>query len=383
MKIADRLLGVEEYFFSKINKEIQQIEKEGYWVCNLGIGSPDVSPDSEVIKVIQSSVAEKSSFEYQGYKGVDGFQQKLKSWYESAYSISLSNDVEVIPCMGTKEAIGFISLAYLNQGDEVLIPDPGYPAYTSASKLVEAKLIPYDLLESNHWEPDIEHLKEKIGPRTKLLWINYPNMPTGSKGSLHVLKNLVEFAAENNLLLVNDNPYSFILNDTPSSIFSIKGAEQVCLELNSFSKTFNMAGARIGMLVGSSTLLEPVYKVLSNFSSGMFKPLQLGAMQALNLDGSWLSQLNQLYAKRKQKALEIFDLLNCSYSQNQVGLFVWGKLPASHTDSKAFTFYLLKQKHIFITPGIIFGNNGEGYMRISLCSDLSEFDEVIRRLKKG
>jgi LL-diaminopimelate aminotransferase len=381
MKTADRLNGVEAYFFSTINVEIQEIEKRGGKVCNLGIGNPDLSPNVEVVQAIQDSISEDSSFKYQGYKGVKGFQAELKSWYERVYANSLSDEVEVLPCMGAKEAIGFIAMAYLNKGDEVLIPDPGYPAYSSASKLVESNLVFYDLLESNNWEPDLKQLEEKVSSRTKLMWINYPNMPTGTNCSLEKLKAIVKFSKKHNLLLINDNPYSLILNDNPSTIFSIDGAESVCLELNSFSKSFNMAGARIGVIVGRKELLNPVFKVLSNFSSGMFKPLQIGAMHAMRLDESWREELNRIYSVRKVKALEILSLLMCTYSNEQVGMFVWGRLPSGNNDSLAFSLGLLKEKHIFITPGIIFGKNGATYIRISLCSDLAEFDEVIYRLK--
>lgn len=346
-------------------------------VLNLGIGSPDLAPPSQVIDEL-IDVAAGNVHQYQPYRGIPQLREAIADFYKRNYAVELNQDDGVLPMMGSKEAITHISLAYLNPGDQVLIPELGYPTYTSVTKMVEADPVYYPLLPDHDWEPDWEFFENLDFSRIKVIWINYPHMPTGTRGSERTLKKFVDLATEHDLLLVNDNPYSFILNDEPRSILAIEGADKVALELNSLSKTFNMAGWRIGWVCGNPKLVKPVLQIKSNMDSGMFKPLQLAAVKALSLGRDWYDSLNQQYQKRKALAIQIIEKLNCNWLSNQAGLFVWAEVPQDDVDE--LVDWLLYKKDLFITPGHIFGEKGRKYLRISLCVDESMYREALLRL---
>ncbi len=377
---ADRLAHVEEYYFSKKLKEVNLMISNGIPVINLGIGSPDLQPPNKVLEVLKSSLADEKAHKYQSYYGLPEFREAIAQFYRNKFQVSLSPKTEVLPLMGSKEGIMHISMAFLNKGDEVLIPNPGYPTYTSVTKLVGATPRYYDLKEETNWYPDIAAIKKAGVSKVKMMWISYPHMPTGTRSDLKQLEALVAFAKRNNILLVNDNPYSFILNDTPTSILSISGAKECCLELNSLSKTFNMAGWRVGMLLGSEQYLKEVIKVKTNMDSGMFYGIQKGAIEALNCSDLWYLSLNSVYEERKVLIHKLAESLNCTFSKEQSGLFVWAKLPDYFT-SEEFVDVVLKNYHIFLAPGHIFGSNGEGYVRFSLCASSEDIEESIARIK--
>lgn len=377
---ANRLNNVEEYYFSKKLQEIAEMNNAGESVINLGIGNPDTPPHPEVLYVLASESLRENNHGYQSYKGIPELREAFALWYKKHYDIDLDYQSEILPLMGSKEGIMHISMAYLNPGDSVLIPDPGYPTYSSVSKLCGANIISYDLKEENNWFPDIESLKQHDLESIKIMWINYPNMPTGATSSLEKLKELVEFTRENNILLVNDNPYSFILNDNPLSIFNIEGAKENCLELNSLSKAHNMAGWRIGLLAGKEELVNNVLRVKSNMDSGMFKPIQLAACKALSLDDDWYENLNSNYSKRKKVAHSIMDSLGARYSLDSSGMFIWGRIPDSYNDAENLSDDILLKAKVFITPGHIFGKNGSKYIRISLCSNEEMLNEAHDRI---
>ena len=379
MITADRLHTVEEYYFSKKLREVNALKAAGAPIINLGIGSPDLAPPKAVITAITDSLSDVSAHKYQSYQGLPALRLAMANFYKSHYNILLDPENQVLPLIGSKEGIMHISMAYLNQGDAVLIPNPGYPTYTSVTKLVGATPVFYDLKAASNWQPDLEALKSMDVSKVKLMWVNYPHMPTGTLGDKEVLKGLVDFAKKNDILLINDNPYSFILNDQPTSIFNIEGAEQVCLELNSLSKTFNMAGWRVGMLTGAKEHLENVIKVKSNMDSGMFYGIQKGAIEALNSSKNWFSDLNLIYSERRKLVWELATSLNCIFETNTSGMFVWAKLPTG-LKSEAFIDKILQEHHIFIAPGTIFGSNGEGYIRFSLCAPKETIKRAINRV---
>lgn len=379
MQVAKRLNSVEEYYFSKKMREVNLLRADGKPILNLGIGSPDLRPPEEVINALVESLKEDRAHQYQSYQGIPELRKAICGFYREHYSVSLSPLTEVLPLMGSKSGVMHISMAFLNKGDQVLIPNPGYPTYASVTKLLEAEPVYYDLKETTNWLPDINALKKQDLSKVKLMWINYPNMPTGTKGNKTLFKELIAFAKAYNIIIINDNPYSFILNNRPESILSIEGAKEVCLELNSLSKTFNMAGWRIGMLLGSHENITQVLKVISNIDSGMFYAVQRGAIKALECSKLWYLSLNSVYEKRRALVWQLADKLNCTYDKTAMGLFVWAKLPTL-LKAEAFIDKLLKEKDIFITPGTIFGTNGEGFIRISLCNTTEALEEGISRI---
>ena len=381
IKQSDRLNSVEEYYFSKKLREVSNMIQSGESVINMAIGSPDLFPSIGVIDEIKNSLSDSFAHKYQSYQGLPELRDAIAKFYNKFFGVELNPLNEVLPLMGSKEGIMHISLAFLNPGDEVLIPNPGYPTYLSVTKLVEANPIFYNLSEKNSWFPNLSELENKDLSKVKLMWINYPNMPTGASANLDQFQKLLEFAKTNNILLINDNPYSFILNDDYLSLLKVKGYKDFVLELNSLSKSFNMSGWRVGMLVGSSDNITKVLKVKSNMDSGMFYGIQKGAIAALNLDKSWFKDLNKVYLKRRKLIWNIADKLNCSYDKNSKGLFVWAKLPNHIKSSEQYIDTLLKEKKIFIAPGTIFGSNGEGYIRFSLCIDEVKINEALKRIE--
>ena len=379
MITADRLHTVEEYYFSKKLREVNALKEAGAPIINLGIGSPDLAPPKAVITAITDSLSDASAHKYQSYQGLPALRLAMANFYKAHYNIVLNPQNQVLPLIGSKEGIMHVSMAYLNQGDAVLIPNPGYPTYTSVTKLVGATPVFYDLNATSNWQPDLVSLEATDVSKVKLMWINYPHMPTGTLGDKKILKRLVDFAKKNEILLINDNPYSFILNNQPSSIFNVEGAEQVCLELNSLSKTFNMAGWRVGMLTGAKAHLDNVIKVKSNMDSGMFYGIQKGAIEALNSSKNWFSDLNLIYSERRKLVWELATALNCTFETNTSGMFVWAKLPKG-LKSEAFIDKILHDYHLFIAPGTIFGTNGEGYIRFSLCAPSESIELAIKRV---
>ena len=377
--LANRLEKVEEYYFSHKLREVRQLISEGKPIINMGIGSPDLKPSAKVILAIQKAVIDENAHQYQSYQGLPELRQGMASFYKTNYNVDLDFNSEILPLMGSKEGIMHISLAFLNEGDEVLIPNPGYPTYSSVTNLVGAKSIYYDLIEQNNWESDFEALEKQDLSKVKLMWISYPHMPTGAAGSLALFEKLVKFAKKHSILLVNDNPYSFVLNNNPISILQVAGANEVALELNSLSKTYNMSGWRVGMVSGKKDFIDAILKVKSNMDSGMFYGIQKGAIEALKLDKSWFESQNKIYDRRRKLTFELARKLNCTFDENSVGLFVWAKLPAEIISAEAFIDEILYNKDIFITPGTIFGSNGEGYIRFSLCVDEEEVKEAIER----
>lgn len=381
IKQSDRLNSVEEYYFSKKLREVSNMIQSGKSVINMAIGSPDLFPSIRVIDEIKNSLSDSFAHKYQSYQGLPELRDAIAKFYNKFFGVELNPLNEVLPLMGSKEGIMHISLAFLNPGDEVLIPNPGYPTYLSVTKLVEASPVFYNLSEENSWFPNLSELENKDLSKVKLMWINYPHMPTGAYANLDQFQKLLEFAKTNNILLINDNPYSFILNDDYLSLLKVKGYKDFVLELNSLSKSFNMSGWRVGMLVGSSDNITKVLKVKSNMDSGMFYGIQKGAIAALNLDKSWFEDLNKVYLKRRKLIWNIADKLNCSYDKNSKGLFVWAKLPNHIKSSEQYIDTLLKEKKIFIAPGTIFGSNGEGYIRFSLCIDEVKINEALKRIE--
>ncbi len=381
IQTAKRLESIEEYYFSKKLREVRILAASGKPILNMAIGSPDLDPPQEVVTAIRESVLIDGAHKYQSYQGLPELRQSIADFYTAKYNVSLNPENEILPLIGSKEGIIHISLAYLNEGDEVLIPDPGYPTYTSVTKLVGAKPVFYDLTAANNWEPDLELLSKRDLSKVKLMWVNYPHMPTGSTGSVSLYENLITFAKENNILLINDNPYSFILNDNPISILSIDGAKEVALELNSLSKTFNMAGWRVGMVNGGGDKIEAILKVKSNVDSGMFQGIQKGAIAALKISDDWYNKLNTIYRERRNYIWELASILGCTYDKTAIGMFVWAKLPDG-VDSIQFIDSILYNKSIFITPGDIFGDNGKGYIRFSLCINKENIKEAISRFKQ-
>ena len=380
IEAANRLNTVEEYYFSKKLREVNLLLASGKPIINLGIGSPDMQPPQKVIDALTKGFSNPSAHKYQSYQGLPELREAMAGFYKEHFSVSLSPATEILPLMGSKEGIMHISMAYLNEGDEVLIPNPGYPTYESVTRLVGAKPVFYELDETNNWQPDFKALEKLDLSKVKIMWVNYPHMPTGAQPSEFLFKALVAFGKKHRILIVNDNPYSFVLNENQQSILAIEGAKAVCLELNSLSKTFNMAGWRVGMVVGDSTHINNVLKVKSNMDSGMFYGIQKGAIEALKCSKMWFVTLNNVYKERRNLVWKLADALNCTYDKNATGLFVWAKLPPFEK-SEAFIDSILKNNHIFITPGTIFGSKGEGYIRFSLCASTEVLEEAIARIK--
>ena len=377
---ASRINYIEEYYFSKKLKEVFSMEKQGKPIINMGIGSPDIPPDIEVINALKKSLSHPRASMYQSYQGLPELRKAISNFYKNNYNVTVDYSSEVLPLMGSKEGIMHISMAFLNKGDQVLIPNPGYPTYSSVTKILEAEPVFYDLVEENNWQPDWKYLESIDSNKIKLMWLNYPNMPTGAKTDLNTLDRLIDWAKSRKIILVNDNPYSFILNDNPISILSRKGAFEVCLELNSLSKTFNMAGWRVGMLLGNKNYIKDVVKIKSNMDSGMFYGIQIGAIASLNLKKDWFKSLNKIYFKRREKVFELAKKLNTSFDKNISGLFVWAKLNEDVKSSEKFIDKILYKHNIFITPGSIFGSNGDRFIRLSLCVEEKIIEEAINRL---
>jgi aspartate/methionine/tyrosine aminotransferase len=380
MKTADRLNSVKEYYFSKKLREIENLKSKGIDVINAGIGSPDLAPHPSVIAELQEQSTKEHAHKYQSYKGIAELRLAFSNWYQKYFNCNLDPDHEILPLMGSKEGIMHISLAFLNKGDKVLIPDPGYPTYAAAAKIAEANIITYDLKEKNNWLPDLKSIEKMDLSCVKIMWINYPHMPTGANVNNEDLSKIVAFGKRNNILICNDNPYGFILNATQNSLLQFKNEYKNLLELNSLSKSHNMAGWRIGMLGGNTDLIQAVLKVKSNMDSGMFYGIQKAAIKALYLSNDWYSEINKIYKNRRLLVWEIMDLFNTSYDKNATGMFIWAKL--NNQNSIEFTDKILEKYAVFITPGDIFGNNGKGYIRMSLCSNENTLKEILNRIKK-
>ena len=378
---ASRLNSVEEYYFSTKLKQIAQFKAEGIPVINIGIGSPDLAPSQKTIDALTAAAANPNNHAYQGYQGIPALRKAFADFYRTHYQVALNSDSEVLPLMGSKEGIMHISMAYLEAGDETLIPNPGYPTYQAACSLAGAKVVPYELSEKTGWLPDLKALELRDLSKVKIMWVNYPHMPTGAKADHVFFDELRKFALKHSILIVNDNPYRFILNDKPISMLSVPRMMEVGIELNSLSKSHNMAGWRIGALLGKSVFLNPVLKFKSNMDSGMFLPLQLAAVEALSADTKWFEQQNVLYKSRQKLVFELLDLLGCTYDKAQTGMFVWAKTPNNFSSGYELSDQILIENAVFITPGGIFGSQGNEYIRISLCAKEEIFKEVIQRIK--
>jgi LL-diaminopimelate aminotransferase len=382
IKTANRIANVEEYYFSKKLAEVRGLDTPAHPVINLGIGSPDLAPTASAIEALSVTAQKANSHGYQNYKGIPALREGVKAFYKNTYGVSLNAENEILPLMGSKEGIMHIAMAFVNEGEEVLIPDPGYPTYSSVAKLVGAKVRTYKLQESLDWGIDVAALQQTDLSNVKVMWINFPHMPTGRVASKEELKDLVDLARKNNFLIVNDNPYSLILNDNPQSILAIEGAADVALELNSLSKSHNMAGWRIGWVAGNKDLVDAVLRVKSNMDSGMFLGLQQAAAEALKNGNEWFTELNAVYKKRRTAARKILDALSCSYSEKQSGLFVWAKAPDDVADVEKWIDEVLYATHVFITPGFIFGEGGSRFIRISLCATEEKLQEALARIQK-
>ena len=378
---SKRLEGIGEYYFSQKLREIDELNKQGKQIINLGIGSPDLPPHPDVIKVLQEEAAKPNVHAYQNYKGSPVLRKAMADGYAKWYDVTLNPDTEILPLIGSKEGIMHICMTYLNEGDEALIPNPGYPTYSSAVALSGGKAVPYELTEANNWEPDFSALEKTDLSKIKLMWVNYPQMPTGQLPTQSLFNNLVAFGIKHNILICHDNPYSFILNQTPSSLLSTESAKEVVIELNSLSKSQNMAGWRIGMLCGAKERIDEILRFKSNMDSGMFLPVQLAAAKALGLGKEWYESINAVYSARRVKVFELLNLLDCSFSEKQVGMFVWAKVPEGYKDGFALSDRVLYDANVFITPGGIFGKAGNGYIRVSLCGSIDRFEEAISRIK--
>ena len=378
---ADRLNTVEEYYFSTKLKEVNSLIKKGKPIINLGIGSPDLTPPQDALEALKVSLTHQSANNYQNYNGLEGLRVSISKFYNKHYNVDLDFTSETLPLMGSKEGIMHISLAFLNVGDSVLIPNPGYPTYASVTNLVQAKAIYYDLVPENNWLPNFEELEKSDLKKVKLMWVNYPHMPTGATCDVDFFEQLISFAKKHQILLVNDNPYSFILNNKPISIFNVEGSKDYCLELNSLSKTFNMSGWRVGMVSGNKENISNILKVKSNMDSGMYYPIQRAAIAVLNSTNSWFDKMNEIYNERRVLVKKLADSLNCKYENKSSGMFVWAKIN-SNKKSKEFTDDLLYKHNIFIAPGDIFGSNGEGYVRFSLCATKELITKAIKRINE-
>jgi aspartate/methionine/tyrosine aminotransferase len=382
IQTAKRLDGIGEYYFSQKLREIDELNKQGKQIINLGIGSPDLPPHPDVIKVLKEESVKPNVHGYQSYKGSLVLRKAMSDWYKKWYDVELNADTEILPLIGSKEGIMHICMTYLNEGDEVLVPNPGYPTYRSAVKLAGGVCVDYDLKEANNYAPDFAVLEATDLSKVKLMFVNYPQMPTGQPADKKIFEALVAFGKKAGILIIHDNPYSFILNENPASLLSIDGAKDCVLELNSLSKSSNMAGWRVGMLSGAKERIDEVLRFKSNMDSGMFLPLQLAAAKALSLGKDWYDGVNKIYRERREKVFELLDLLSCAYSKDQVGMFVWAKIPAKYKTGYELSDEVLYNSNVFITPGGIFGNAGDGYIRVSLCAPVTRFEEAIARISK-
>lgn len=379
MQAANRLNNVNEYYFSEKLREIQTLKSQGKPIINLGIGNPDLPPPAQAVQAIQNAVNDLNKHGYQPYKGLPELRNAIAQFYQKHYQVSLNPESEILPLFGAKEGIMHLSMAYLNKGDQVLVPNPGYASYSSIANLVEAEIVTYDLDENNGWQPDFESLEQLDLSKVKIMWVNYPNMPTGAKATTALFEKLIAFGLKNQILIVNDNPYSFILTENPISILSVEGAKETAVELNSLSKTFNMAGWRVGMLSGNKDVIENALKVKSNMDSGMFYGLQMGAIAALNSENDWFESINSHYRKRREIVWKIANQLGLEYDKYAEGFFVWCKI-TNEKSAYEMSDYLLYEHDVFVTPGSIFGSKGDNYVRFSLCVDEKQLDEVLQRV---
>ena len=378
---ADRLASVSEYYFSRKLKEVAQMNAAGKDVISLGIGSPDMPPSAETVETLCREAQNPQGHGYMPYVGIPELRQAFANWYRRWYQVELDPQTEIQPLIGSKEGILHVTLAFVNPGEQVLVPNPGYPTYTSLSRILGAEVVNYDLREDQGWMPDFEQLEQMDLSRVRLMWTNYPNMPTGANATPELYERLVEFARRKGIVIVNDNPYSFILNEHPISILQVPGAKECCIELNSMSKSHNMPGWRIGMLASNAQFVQWVLKVKSNIDSGMFRAMQLAAAQALQAEADWYEGNNANYRQRRQLAGEIMDVLGCTYDPRQVGMFLWGRIPDSYDDVEQLTERILHEARVFLTPGFIFGSNGNRYIRISLCCKDDKLAEALKRIK--
>lgn len=379
---ANRISDVSEYYFSKKLREIAELNAKGANIISLGIGGPDRPPHSEVIETLCTESKKDNTHGYQSYVGLPELRKAFAAWYMKYFNVELDANHEIQPLIGSKEGILHVTLAFINPGDGVLVPNPGYPTYSSVSKLAEAEIFNYNLTEDSNWEPNFEELEKLPLDKIKLMWVNYPHMPTGHAASKELFAKIIAFGRKHNIIIVNDNPYSFILNDKPMSILETEGAREIAIEMNSLSKSHNMAGWRIGMLASNPQFIEWILKVKSNIDSGQFKPMMLAATKALMCDDSWYSELNAVYASRRLIAEQIMETLGCRYDSSQKGLFLWGKVPAEAVDAATLADRVLYDANVFITPGFIFGSNGDKYVRISLCATQENMKIALDRIKK-
>ncbi|MBR4996453.1 MAG: aminotransferase class I/II-fold pyridoxal phosphate-dependent enzyme [Bacteroidaceae bacterium] len=379
---ADRLSSVSEYYFSRKLKEVAAMNAAGKGVISLGIGSPDMPPSEETVETLCAEAHNPNGHGYQPYVGIPELREAFARFYKRWYNVELDAKTEIQPLIGSKEGILHVTLAFVNPGEQVLVPNPGYPTYTSLSRLLGAEVVNYNLTEENGWMPDFDELERMDLSRVKLMWTNYPNMPTGANATPKLYERLVDFARRKGIVIVNDNPYSFILNDNPLSILSVEGAKECCIEFNSMSKSHNMPGWRIGMIAANPTFISWILKVKSNIDSGMYRAMQLAAVKALDAEADWYEGNNANYASRRKTAGEIMEALGCSYDKSQVGMFLWGRIPEHYADVEELTERVLHEARVFIVPGFIFGSNGSRYIRISLCAKNEQLEEALKRIKE-
>ena len=379
---ADRLGSVSEYYFSRKLKEVAAMNAAGKGVISLGIGSPDMPPSEETVETLCAEAHNPNGHGYQPYVGIPELREAFARFYKRWYGVELDSKTEIQPLIGSKEGILHVTLAFVNPGEQVLVPNPGYPTYTSLSRLLGAEVVNYDLKEEDGWMPDFDALERMDLSRVKLMWTNYPNMPTGANATMELYERLVDFARRKGIVIVNDNPYSFILNDHPMSILAVEGAKECCIEFNSMSKSHNMPGWRIGMIAANPTFISWILKVKSNIDSGMYRALQLAAVKALDADASWYEGNNANYSARRATAEAIMDALGCTYDKSQVGMFLWGRIPDHYADVEELTERVLHEARVFIVPGFIFGSNGSRYVRISLCAKNEQLTEALNRIKQ-
>lgn len=378
---ANRVSVVQEYYFSRNNRRLDAMRKLGVEVINLGIGSPDLPPAPEVIETLAKEAQNPNAHGYMPYVGVPALREGYAEWYKRWYGVEFNPADEVLPLIGSKEGIMHIMMAFINEGDGVLVPDPGYPTYSSVAQLVGARTIKYKLYEELDWQPNFDELEQMDLSGVKMMWINYPNMPTGASATIELYKRIVDFGRRHNILIVNDNPYSFILHEKPISLMAVEGAKDVAIELNSMSKAHNMAGWRFGVVVSNAEVISTILRVKSNMDSGVFKPMQLAAVEALKLGQEWFDEVNAEYRRRQVVAFEIMDVLGCKYNKKQGGLFVWARIPDEWDSAEALSDKVLNETGVFITPGFIFGSQGERFLRISLCAKVEIFEKALAKIK--
>ena len=379
---ADRVSEIQEYYFSRKLREVARLNAEGRDIISLGIGGPDRMPSADVIETLCTEAHKAGVHSYQPYVGIPELRWAMSRFYSTHYGVELDADTEIQPLIGSKEGILHVSLAFLNPGDGVLVPNPGYPTYTSVSRLVGAEIFNYDLMEENGWMPDFEALERLPLERIKLMWINYPHMPTGTPASIELFERIVDFGRRHGIVIAHDNPYSFILNDKPLSLLKVEGGKDVAIEMNSMSKSHNMAGWRVGMLASNPQFIQWVLKVKSNIDSGQFRPVMLAAVKGLDAPAGWYAELNEVYASRRIVAEKIMSALGCTFDPRQRGLFLWGRIPEGEKSSESLADRVLYGSRVFITPGFIFGSNGDRYVRISLCATEEKLTEALKRIEE-